>query len=351
MTPAEKRQILKEISWVFAATLIVTGGLALLQLGVGWIRGYVLAIAAMVFMYLPLEVLHRQGLDPADFGIHRRDLWQALRHAALICVIVFPAYSVCFHVWQTEWIGHQLKPAEARLDQWPLDLQDPPKIRALQEGEVRTYTYGDELRLRWRLPPGQAFEATVESDLEITPTIGRPASYEDGKRITYRGGSHGHIGFVAYGSEIRLSVKAGGDSLPAERLRIGTTLSKAEEMPYRAERSYWWIINLILVQFLLVALPEELFYRGYLQSRLDQYFTGSDRTIFGVSVNVKSILLTSALFAIGHIITIPSPARLAVFFPSLVFGWMRRATGGIIAPLIFHALCNLFVEFAMLLYG
>tara|TARA_B100001250_G_C19592710_1_gene697067 strand:- start:411 stop:779 length:369 start_codon:yes stop_codon:yes gene_type:complete len=122
-------------------------------------------------------------------------------------------------------------------------------------------------------------------------------------------------------------------------------------MPYKADRNYWWIINLLLVQFLLVALPEELFYRGYLQSRLDQVFAGEERTVMGVSVNLKSILITSALFAIGHIITIPSPARLAVFFPSLVFGWMRKATGGIVAPLIFHAICNLFVEFASLLYG
>ena len=127
-------------------------------------------------------------------------------------------------------------------------------------------------------------------------------------------------------------------------------MASADDNPYTTERSYWWIINLVLLQFLLVALPEELFYRGNLQTRLDQLFSGSERDIFGVSVNVKSLVLTSALFAIGHIITIPSASRLAVFFPSLLFGWMRRATGGIVAPLIFHALCNLFVEFAALAY-
>ena len=127
-------------------------------------------------------------------------------------------------------------------------------------------------------------------------------------------------------------------------------MSTADENPFKAERSYWWIINLILVQLLMVALPEELFYRGYLQSRLDQIFHG-DTKILGVDVNVKSVLLTSALFAIGHIITVPSPARLAVFFPSLLFGWMRRATGGIAAPILFHAACNLFVQFAVHFYS
>ena len=62
-------------------------------------------------------------------------------------------------------------------------------------------------------------------------------------------------------------------------------------------------------------------------------------------------LLTSALFAIGHIVTIPHPARLAVFFPSLLFGWMRRATGGIAAPIAFHAACNLLVDVVARFYA
>ena len=76
-----------------------------------------------------------------------------------------------------------------------------------------------------------------------------------------------------------------------------------------------------------------------------------DVKIFGVMVNPASLLLTSALFAIGHYVTIPSVQRLAVFFPSLLFGWMRRATGGILAPVIFHAACNLIVEIASAYYA
>ena len=40
--------------------------------------------------------------------------------------------------------------------------------------------------------------------------------------------------------------------------------------------------------------------------------------------------------------TEPHPARLAVFFPALLFGWLRARTGGIGASVVFHALCNLF---------
>ncbi len=37
--------------------------------------------------------------------------------------------------------------------------------------------------------------------------------------------------------------------------------------------------------------------------------------------------------------------RLAVFFPSLAFGWLRSATGSIVAPVFFHASCNLISKF------
>ena len=51
-------------------------------------------------------------------------------------------------------------------------------------------------------------------------------------------------------------------------------------------------------------------------------------------------IVSSALFAVGHFFTEPHPERLAVFFPALVFGWLRARTGGIGAPALFHALCN-----------
>lgn len=95
-------------------------------------------------------------------------------------------------------------------------------------------------------------------------------------------------------------------------------------------------------QLAVIALPEEAFFRGYLQSRLDVAFPRRVR-ILGAEVGL-SIVVTSALFAVGHIATIRSPARLAVFFPSLLFGWLRARTGGIGASVVFHATCNVFSE-------
>lgn len=101
-------------------------------------------------------------------------------------------------------------------------------------------------------------------------------------------------------------------------------------------------LNTIFGQLLLVALPEEAFYRGFLQTRLDDVWEPRFR-VLGATVG-PGLLVASLIFAMGHFLTIPSPARLAVFFPSLVFGWLRARTGGVGAGIAFHALCNIFSE-------
>jgi len=95
-------------------------------------------------------------------------------------------------------------------------------------------------------------------------------------------------------------------------------------------------------QVILIALPEEAFYRGYLQTRIDDALPARVR-VLGAELG-PGILVASVVFALGHFATIRDPARLAVFFPSLAFGWLRRRTGGIGASVVFHALCNLFSE-------
>ncbi len=95
----------------------------------------------------------------------------------------------------------------------------------------------------------------------------------------------------------------------------------------------------VLGQLLVIALPEEAFFRGYVQTRLDAFFPKTVR-ILGLPIGL-SIVITSAIFAIGHYLTVPHPARLAVFFPSLLFGALRKREGGIGSSVLLHAMCNL----------
>jgi uncharacterized protein len=96
----------------------------------------------------------------------------------------------------------------------------------------------------------------------------------------------------------------------------------------------------LLGQLLVIALPEEAFYRGYLQSRLDQVWSPRWRFL-GADVG-PGIVLSAMIFAVGHLATVQVPARLAVFFPALLFGWLRARTGGIGASVLFHASCNVY---------
>jgi uncharacterized protein len=106
--------------------------------------------------------------------------------------------------------------------------------------------------------------------------------------------------------------------------------------------------QLALAQLLVVALPEEYFFRGYLQTRLELVWP-SRRRVLGANIG-WSLLVASALFALGHLLVDFNALRLAVFFPALVFGWMRQATGSILAGVLFHAASNLISEVLHVLF-
>ncbi len=94
-----------------------------------------------------------------------------------------------------------------------------------------------------------------------------------------------------------------------------------------------------LVQLVAVALPEELFYRGWMQTAWGR--RGASRTVLGAAIG-PGFLATQAFFAAGHLVSL-QPWRLATFFPALLFGWLRARTGGVVAPAVAHTLSNLLV--------
>jgi membrane protease YdiL (CAAX protease family) len=105
----------------------------------------------------------------------------------------------------------------------------------------------------------------------------------------------------------------------------------------------------VLGQLLVIALPEEAFYRGYLQTAFDD---ASKKRVRLLGANVgPGLVLSAALFAVGHVFTEFHPNRLAVFFPALLFGWLRARTGGIGASVALHAASNLFAAFLARSYG
>lgn len=103
----------------------------------------------------------------------------------------------------------------------------------------------------------------------------------------------------------------------------------------------------VLIQTFLIAFPEEFFFRGYLQTLISKASKKFDRKIhlfgsrrFAIS---WAIPVTSFLFAASHSLITFRWWHFAIFFPSLVFGWLREKTNGLVAPILFHALSNLLV--------
>ncbi len=112
--------------------------------------------------------------------------------------------------------------------------------------------------------------------------------------------------------------------------------------------SAWWLTQTVATHLIGVALPEETFYRGYLQPQLETLYPPKTR-IFGVPLG-KAAVIACALFALGHFLGEWNPLRLGPFLPALAFAWLRNATGSVFGSILFHALCNVFGAVLYTLY-
>lgn len=104
----------------------------------------------------------------------------------------------------------------------------------------------------------------------------------------------------------------------------------------------WPGFNESITQLLLIALPEETFFRGYMHTRLQQIIKPRWH-IFGVRLGWGWVL-TAAIFALCHSLILVRWWHFSIFFPALIFGYLRERTGGLIAPILFHAFSNLFMQ-------
>jgi membrane protease YdiL (CAAX protease family) len=100
-----------------------------------------------------------------------------------------------------------------------------------------------------------------------------------------------------------------------------------------------WMGLRVVDQVLVVALPEELFFRGYMQTRLTHLWGQGRTRLLGVQVG-RAFWTTQLLFALAHLGEL-HPWRLSVFVPALLFGWLRERTGSIGPAVVAHAFSNL----------
>ena len=353
--PESRRAILREVTLVFA--LSIAGCLAFIGLGyvVPFVRTNLHAFVALLFLLLPAWALRRRNEGLEDYGLHLRGARRALLVCGIVALVTFPPYVVGHHLYQTEIFHRPLHFAWTNYSAFPDDCQGAPgsrgKLPPPPPGEtppvLTLFCERDEVHLRWRSP--------IEIDARgrgLSPGAGSAsATLSQGAGvITIVGNSAGAASVrVPPGSAAEISPRRGGAMLGASAIEIGPRAARPSEVPVLEGRSLWWLIELVLAQLIAVALPEEVFYRGYLQGRLLAAFPRR-RRFFGTEISMAAIFWTSVFFALGHFLLDFNPQRLAVFFPSLAFGWIRARTPTLAGCIVFHAFCNVLVRLLILHY-
>ena len=100
----------------------------------------------------------------------------------------------------------------------------------------------------------------------------------------------------------------------------------------------------LLKNTFLIALPEELFYRGFVETRLERLWP-TRRFVLGVPIG-RTVVVASAMFALGHFLGEWNPARLGPFFPAFLFSLLTRRSRSITGAVCYHGMSNAFSHLA-----
>lgn len=100
----------------------------------------------------------------------------------------------------------------------------------------------------------------------------------------------------------------------------------------------------LLKNTFLIALPEELFYRGFVEHRLERRWP-TRVFVLGVPLG-RTVVVASAMFALGHFLGEWNPARLGPFFPAFLFSLLTRRSGSITGAVAYHGMSNAFSHLA-----
>ncbi|HAN32505.1 MAG TPA: hypothetical protein DCQ06_12990 [Myxococcales bacterium] len=124
----------------------------------------------------------------------------------------------------------------------------------------------------------------------------------------------------------------------ASLIRLGRAQLPAQSSTLSLSLGWSWLLWLLISQLVMVAIPEEAFFRGWVLQHLRLGYKPK-RLVFGTPFGIAHVL-SAALFAGVHLVLIPAPHRLLVLFPALAFGWIAQRNKGILGAAIVHAGCN-----------
>lgn len=102
------------------------------------------------------------------------------------------------------------------------------------------------------------------------------------------------------------------------------------------------VLIAIVYFYLFVAISEEVFFRGYIQTRLNSVF-GRPKKFLGIQYG-WGLVITSVFFGMWHLgwgsETLAWPHVVWTMFAGLIFGFVREKSESVIAPAILHGIMN-----------
>jgi membrane protease YdiL (CAAX protease family) len=364
---SEERGLVPEILGMLAVVYILVLGASLLAGSVAFVANSLYVIVAAVFLYIPWWWMDRKGLDFDAFGLTTERMGRDILIGLAAALLTAAPFAAGYWYWQTEVHDRAYQFQWSNYLKWSPEYEGEPDSWGDEPG-VWIWTRDRQVHVGVRAEDAQRSTFSVEVDEPMLPIVeGEASAKMDGadrtrwevrvpagsgkSRLVVRPQGPGTADFAK-----TLSVEATSDAtLP---IRAGPSASRKSDGSFSMHRGLGWLGLWLITHVFFVALPEEFFYRGYLQTRIRQAFgyevdstdeadTAGDSAIAGFTA---SNLLASIAFAAGHLL-IPiggqiQPGRASVFFPSLIFGWLRDWTGGVAASVTYHAACNMMMLLA-----
>ena len=305
-------RIVVEVAGLFVAGLAVLLGGGLLAPAGGMAADVSGTLIAAFFLLAPVSLLRFRGIEPSAFlGLHLQRTGRSLAACVVVAAVVFPPYVLAFQGWATWVEDRPMRWLDHPFSDHPSDIRGRPDLVAIPPS-VLAWTQQDVLYVL--NVSGRPARASVEGCTgpvsELARKDGRlflrdavpPAVQGD----AVSGGMAPDTGWrCPIGPSFLARLE--GDHAP---WRTGEHLRSLEGDSVASRRSPWWLLELLLIHLLVVALPEETFYRGYVQARLAPLFRRRIR-VLGADLGAP-VVVASALFALSHLVAIPAPFRLAV---------------------------------------
>lgn len=340
---------------------------------IGFIARSLYLIVALVFVYLPYWWLEKKGLSFEEFGLYTDRIWRNIGWGLIFTILTAVPFAGGYYVWETYSVGHSYSFGWSNYLRWSPELKGSPSGWGREPG---VWLWTDERDVHVGVKASaKGASVDLEFDKQARPRVVGPArlipAAESDAGADGNGAKrhkkwrleipHGHKraevtlrpegpGTEGYPEGVEVSIERG---IPKSQLYVGPGAKRVSGGDYSTERGLRWLILWLLTQVIFIALPEEFFYRGYLQTRIRHAIErmrgspgeeGESRSWFGVS---EENLVASAIFGLAHLF-IPVGGRIiatrvSVIFPSVAFGWLRDRTGTITAGVVYHAACNMLV--------